>query len=98
MDSEFPGSIFQHPIAQSYNHRDLTPFDNYRLLKANIDNLKLIQVGLTLSATNDDAYAPDSIALLQRQGIGFTCNAFHGVHSAHFAHLMMSSRSYTIAT
>ncbi|CAL0306079.1 unnamed protein product [Lupinus luteus] len=109
MDTEFPGSIFQH-------RPNLTSFDNYTILKANVDALKLIQLGLTLSdaagnlpdlGTNyryiwqfnfrdfnlaHDAYAPDSIALLQRQGINFAYNATYGIHSAHFARLMISSR------
>ncbi|OIW18936.1 hypothetical protein TanjilG_25379 [Lupinus angustifolius] len=116
MDTEFPGSIFQRPTAKSYNHRNLSPFDNYSLLKANVNALKLIQVGLTLSDAAGnlpdlgtkfcyiwqfnfrdfnlarDAYAPDSIALLQRQGIDFAYNATYGIHSAHFGRLMISSR------
>ncbi|XP_022634284.1 probable CCR4-associated factor 1 homolog 9 isoform X4 [Vigna radiata var. radiata] len=38
-----------------------------------------------------DAYAPDSIALLRRQGIDFERNATNGVDSTRFAELMMSS-------
>ncbi|KAE9603292.1 hypothetical protein Lal_00008207 [Lupinus albus] len=115
MDTEFPGSVFHYPTTDSYNHRNLSPSDNYTLLKANVDALKLIQVGFTLSDAAGnlpdlgtkyryiwqfnfrdfnlarDTYAPDSIALLQRQGINFGYNATYGIHSAHFGRLMISS-------
>ncbi len=44
MDTEFPGFVFN-----SYNDNK---FSNYIKLKSNVDCLKLIQVGLTLSDEN----------------------------------------------
>ncbi|KAL1205501.1 putative CCR4-associated factor 1 [Cardamine amara subsp. amara] len=46
MDTEFPGVIFKS------DHRRTNPTDLYSLLKANVDALSLIQVGLTLSDSN----------------------------------------------
>ncbi|XP_009627291.1 putative CCR4-associated factor 1 homolog 9 [Nicotiana tabacum] len=43
MDTEFPGVIFRQDI------RSRNPSDHYHTLKSNVDALKLIQVGLTLT-------------------------------------------------
>ncbi|GAU32241.1 hypothetical protein TSUD_53680 [Trifolium subterraneum] len=45
MDTEFPGFIYSPTV--DYLHRQ--PSDNYNNLKANVDALKLIQLGLTLT-------------------------------------------------
>ncbi|XP_068466631.1 probable CCR4-associated factor 1 homolog 11 [Phaseolus vulgaris] len=48
MDTEFPGVIFQsHPAFRQ-------PQNNYAVMKANVDSMHLIQVGLTLSDGHDN--------------------------------------------
>ncbi|OUZ99577.1 Ribonuclease CAF1 [Macleaya cordata] len=53
MDTEFPGVVYcpttGNPIADKTLIRHLSPFDHYFYLKENVNVLKLIQVGLTLS-------------------------------------------------
>ncbi|KAI9121969.1 hypothetical protein K1719_006658 [Acacia pycnantha] len=110
MDTEFPGIVFRTEVFRHEN-----PTANYTVLKANVDSLHLIQLGLTLSDDNGnlptlgtgelyiwefnfrdfdvarDAYAPDSIDMLRRQGIDFEKNRELGIDSVQFAELMMSS-------
>ncbi|KAK7368634.1 hypothetical protein VNO80_10662 [Phaseolus coccineus] len=48
MDTEFPSVVFQsHPAFRQ-------PQNNYAVMKANVDNMHLIQVGLTLSDSHDN--------------------------------------------
>ncbi|OIW16624.1 hypothetical protein TanjilG_01863 [Lupinus angustifolius] len=112
MDTEFPGLV----IRSESNFRHRKPSENYALLKANVDRLHLIQVGLTLSDKHGnlpnlgtpysfiwefnfcdfdvsrDLHAPESIALLRRQGIDFEMNRKFGIHLMHFRQLLLRSR------
>ena len=48
LDTEFPGTIFQLNRDKSSMSR-ATPYENYSLMKSNVDLLKIIQLGMTLS-------------------------------------------------
>lgn len=92
MDTEFPGVIFPLKV----DHRHLQPYEQYSYLKSNVDALKIIQIGLTLTDAKGniprfknicciwefnfcdfkigrDIHNQDSIDMLRRQGIDFTC-------------------------
>ncbi|KAF3644520.1 putative CCR4-associated factor 1 -like protein 9 [Capsicum annuum] len=51
MDTEFPGVIFRQNNRRR-RYVPLLPYEQYKLLKLNVDVLSLIQVGLTLSDSN----------------------------------------------
>ncbi|KAF3439451.1 hypothetical protein FNV43_RR17729 [Rhamnella rubrinervis] len=58
MDTEFPGLVFRPPVDPTRPYsRHLRPSDHYRVLKSNVDELNLIQVGLTLA--DSDGNLPD---------------------------------------
>ncbi|TMW83682.1 hypothetical protein EJD97_000993 [Solanum chilense] len=48
MDTEYPGNIYNPVVPFS----QLSPTEKYSLMKSNVDELKLIQVGITLSNAN----------------------------------------------
>lgn len=50
MDTEFPGVLFRRIDGDSYSKR-ISPEMNYSILKQNVDALKMIQLGLTLTDT-----------------------------------------------
>lgn len=56
MDTEFPGVVIK-PDVTNGRRRNLPSEDQYKLLKANVDVLNLIQLGLTLSDV--DGNLPD---------------------------------------
>lgn len=52
MDTEFPRVIYSPKMDNTKSHchhREFKPIDHYKYMKANVDSLKLIQVGLTLT-------------------------------------------------
>ncbi|PON47255.1 Ribonuclease [Trema orientale] len=56
MDTEFPGFVYQPPVDPSRPLRkpQLQPSDQYQVMKANVDALNIIQVGLTLADAHGD--------------------------------------------
>jgi CCR4-NOT transcription complex subunit 7/8 len=52
IDTEFPGVIYEAPT----HPRHMTPHQRYALVKKNVDRLKLIQLGLTLSTSDGNSF------------------------------------------
>ncbi|XP_028765919.1 probable CCR4-associated factor 1 homolog 11 [Neltuma alba] len=50
-DTEFPGTLFT-PNVDKASYLKLSPSANYNIMKANVDVLNIIQLGLTLSDSN----------------------------------------------
>ncbi|KAJ6307506.1 hypothetical protein OIU76_017325 [Salix suchowensis] len=88
LDTEFPGTIFQLNRDKSSLSR-ATPYENYCLMKWNVDLLKIIQLGMTLSDSRGNL--PKSIGLLERQGIDLKKNREKGIDSSDFGRLVLSS-------
>ncbi|XWS62798.1 hypothetical protein CRYUN_Cryun06bG0041400 [Craigia yunnanensis] len=88
MDTEFPGTIFKQDkrIIQVGN-----PVINYHYMKSNIDALKIIQLGLTLS-DSENRYIPESIELLKQQSINFVKNMEKGIDSRDFGMMILTQQ------
>ncbi|KAH0454069.1 hypothetical protein IEQ34_018393 [Dendrobium chrysotoxum] len=102
-DTEFPGCIFRH----SKHHTKLSPAERYSVLKLNVDVIRPIQVGLTVSdggistATwqfelrdldlRCNPHAPGSITLLESSGINLTGNSQLGIPSTWLARLLLDA-------
>ncbi|KAL7098987.1 hypothetical protein ACP275_09G053700 [Erythranthe tilingii] len=53
IDTEFPGIVYHHQInIPKYSMESLSPAEFYAVMKRNVDALKLIQLGLTLSSSD----------------------------------------------
>ncbi|XP_015072515.1 probable CCR4-associated factor 1 homolog 9 [Solanum pennellii] len=60
INTEYPGKIYHSPVPFSVQ----TPADEYNELESNVDELKLIQVGITLS--DDNGNLPESVIEKER--------------------------------
>ncbi|WMV07412.1 hypothetical protein MTR67_000797 [Solanum verrucosum] len=91
MDIEYPGNIYNLVVPFS----QLSPVEKYNLLKSNVDELKLIQIGITLSDANGNL--PELVIeeasifqLFVNSGIDFERNLELGIRSIDFDELLMS--------
>ncbi|KAL0913813.1 hypothetical protein M5K25_017302 [Dendrobium thyrsiflorum] len=103
LDTEFPGSIYN----SAKPHYVLSPAERYALLKANVEDIQPIQVGITIcyigrySITwqfdlcdfdiSRDRHVPKSIALLESSGLNLKHIRRWGVPIVWLAQLLMSS-------
>ncbi|CAK7350532.1 unnamed protein product [Dovyalis caffra] len=94
IDTEFPGFILNTP-------RDGSETERYKDLKFNVDALKLIQLGITLSDERgtifgtwefnfcfdlgEDLYVLESVEFLKKNGLDFDKHARDGIHMSGFA-------------
>lgn len=52
VDTEYPGVIYHPIVTNNFHATRISPYQSYSLIKANVDALKIIQLGLTLSDVN----------------------------------------------
>ncbi|KAL9141314.1 hypothetical protein ABFS82_14G094900 [Erythranthe guttata] len=52
IDTEFPGIVYHHINIPKHTMESLSPAEFYAVMKRNVDALKLIQLGLTLSSSD----------------------------------------------
>ncbi|KAJ6981776.1 CCR4-associated factor 1 [Populus alba x Populus x berolinensis] len=91
LDTEFPGTLFLSNLDKSLLSQ-APPSHNYRLMKYNVDLLKIIQLGMTLDFNIEhDPYNDESIGLLERQGIDLKKNREKGIDSSDFAWMVLTS-------
>ncbi|KAJ7004897.1 CCR4-associated factor 1 [Populus alba x Populus x berolinensis] len=91
LDTEFPGTLFLSNLDKSLLSQ-APPSHNYRLMKYNVDLLKIIQLGMTLDFNIEhDPYNDESIGLLERQGIDLKKNREKGIDSSDFAWMVFTS-------
>lgn len=103
VDTEFPGTIY----TSNRPYRVLSPAERYALLKANVEEIQPIQVGITICYTGRfaitwqfdlcdfdisfDRHVPESVALLESAGINFKHMRHWGVPSLWLATLLINS-------
>jgi len=62
MDTEFPGIVYK-PDENDLSHFGDPNFMNYKTIKMNVDNLKIIQIGISLA--DEQGYLPEGVATWQ---------------------------------